>query len=57
MPKKVICEAECPACGGIVKFYELGWKICPHCKRAKIELTLSDWEISDWEIIEGKEDD
>ena len=45
MSKKVICEAECPACGGIVKFYELGWKICPHCKGSKAEITLSDWEI------------
>ncbi len=50
--KEVILEAECPACGEIVQFYEIGIMICPHCKGAKTELTTTDWEI-----IEEKEDE
>lgn len=45
MAKEVICEAECPACGEMVQFYEIGIMVCPHCKGAKTELTTADWEI------------
>lgn len=45
MAKELICEAECPACGEIVRFYELGWTTCPHCESTRTELTLTEWEI------------
>lgn len=46
--KEILYEAECPACGGIVEFYNIGWKICPHCKRRKAKFDVT------WEIIEEK---
>lgn len=51
-PKEVICEVECPACGEIVEFIELGFMVCPQCKGARAELTITAWEI-----LEDKEDD
>ena len=51
MPKdEVIYEAECPVCGKIVEFENIGRKICPHCKGAKAEFGIS------WELIKEKED-
>lgn len=53
MPEpEIIYEAECPACGEIVEFENIGCEqICPHCKGAKAEFTVN------WEIIEDKEDE
>ena len=45
MNNEIICEAECPACGAMVKFYELGWTICPVCESIKAELTVGEWVI------------
>lgn len=49
--KKILYEAKCPACGEIVEFENIGWKICPHCKGAKAEFGVT------WEIIEEEEND
>ena len=48
--REIIYEAECPACGKIVEFDNIGWKICPHCKGAKAEFGIT------WELIEDKDD-
>lgn len=49
--RKIIYEAECPACCEMVEFYNIGWKICPHCKSVKAEFGIA------WEVIEEKDDD
>lgn len=51
MAKEVICEAQCPACDEMVKFYKIGVVICPYCKGTKAEFTV------DWEIIEDEKDE
>lgn len=51
MPKEVICETECLACGKMVKIYELGFIDCPHCGEARAELTVM------WEFLEDKENE
>ena len=51
MPEsEIFYEAECPACGEMVNFENLGWKICPHCKRAKAKFDVT-FEIIE-EIVE-----
>ena len=48
---EVVCEADCVACGEVVKLCEIGFTVCPHCGRARAELTVL------WEYIEEKEDE
>ena len=52
---EILFEAQCPNCGEIVEFENIGWKICPHCKRVKAKFDVT-WEILE-EIIEDKEDE
>lgn len=49
--KEILFEAECPACGEIVEFYNIGWKICPHCKTRKANFTVN------WEVVEEKDNE
>lgn len=53
MDDKVIYEAECPGCGEFIEFYNIGWKICPHCKEWRAEFTVTFEQIHS----EDKEDE
>lgn len=48
---EVIYEAECPACGEMVEFENIGWKICPHCGKRKAKFDVT------WEIVKDEEID
>lgn len=49
---EVIYEAECPACGEMVEFENIGCEqICPHCKMVKAKFDVT------WEIIEEQDND
>ena len=52
MAKEVIYEAECPSCGEIIEFENIGLKICPHCKRVKAKFDVT-FEILE-EIVEDE---
>jgi len=49
---EILFEAECPFCGGIIEFENIGWKICPHCGRTKAKFGV-EFEVIE-EIIEDK---
>jgi len=47
MAKEVICEADCPNCGTVLKLTKMGYTICPHCKELAAELTVNWVAIKD----------
>ena len=49
--RRVICTAECPACGAQIELVEMGVMICPYCAGAEAELTVN------WTIIEDKDNE
>lgn len=49
MAKELICEAECPMCGEMVKIYKIGYTPCP-CGEMIAECTVN------WNLVEEDDD-